>query len=255
MTAIIPDPLPTAPGSNRERPDERLLVVCDFDGTVCRVDMCNEILDHFAGDWEAIDRAYATGEVGSRAAYGRIASLIRTNRTQVLDFILRHEQLDPAFPEFLRFCRTRKIDLKIVSDGLDVYIDAILAKYGLNVEWHSNHLVFGEDDRISVDFPPASQTCGRCGTCKRSLLDGFRSNYDRIIYVGDGHSDICAAKTADQLFAKDVLYEKCRQEGTPCFLYDDFGDVRRALEESLACGFGRKRIPQAPPCRRGSGTQ
>jgi 2-hydroxy-3-keto-5-methylthiopentenyl-1-phosphate phosphatase len=225
-----------ASGPVGEGTDERLLVICDFDGTVCRVDMCNEILEHFAGDWEAIDRAYAAGEIGSRAAYGRIAPLIRTNRPQVLDFILRHERLDPCFPEFLSFCRMRKIDVKIVSDGLDAYIVAILEKYGLEVEFFSNRLLFTGDDRIEVGFPPASEECGRCGTCKRSLIERFRPDYDRIVYVGDGHSDICAARTADQLFAKDILYEKCMENGTPCLRYDDFGDIRRSLEKSLAIG-------------------
>jgi 2-hydroxy-3-keto-5-methylthiopentenyl-1-phosphate phosphatase len=234
MTSIIHKNHPAAPGSDGERAVEKLLVICDFDGTVCRVDMCNEILERFAGDWEAIDRAYAAGQVGSRAAYGHIAPLIRTNRPQLLDFIGRHGELDPFFPDFLDFCRKRKVDVKIVSDGLDVYITAILGKYGLDVEFYANRLVFGEDGRFSVDFPPASKACGRCGTCKRSLLESFRSGYDRIIYVGDGHSDICAAGTADQLFAKGVLYEKCRGNGTPCLLYDDFGDVRRCLEKSLA---------------------
>jgi 2-hydroxy-3-keto-5-methylthiopentenyl-1-phosphate phosphatase len=234
---MMNDPSAAAPGPDGNCPGKRLLVVCDFDGTVCRVDMCNEILDHFAGDWEAIDRAYAAGEVGSRAAYGRIAPLIRTNRPQVLDFILKHEQLDPFFPEFLSFCRVRKIDVKIVSDGLDACIEAILGKHGLDVEYFSNRLVFREGDRIEFDFPPASEACGRCGTCKRSLLDRFRSDHDRIMYVGDGHSDICAARTADQIFAKDILYEKCIENGTPCLLYDDFGDIRRSLEKILSDGF------------------
>ena len=226
-----------APGSVGGCPGERLLVVCDFDGTVCRVDMCNEILDHFAGDWEAIDRAYAAGEVGSRAAYDRIAPLIRTNRTLVLNFILQHERLDPFFPEFLSFCRGWKIDLKIVSDGLDAYIEAILEKHGLDVEFFSNRLIFRADDQIEFAFHPASKECGRCGTCKRSLLNRFRSDYDRIIYVGDGHSDICAARTADQIFAKDILYEKCMDNGTPCLRYDNFGDIRRNLGKNLSDGF------------------
>jgi 2-hydroxy-3-keto-5-methylthiopentenyl-1-phosphate phosphatase len=228
-----------ASGPARNCPGERLLVVCDFDGTVCRVDMGNEILDHFAGDWEAIDRAYAVGEVGSRAAYDRIAPLIRTNQRQVLKFILQHERLDPLFPAFLSFCRGRKIDVKIVSDGLDAYIGAILEKHGLDVEFFSNRLVFREENRIAFDFPPASEECGRCGTCKRSLLDRFRPNYDRIIYVGDGHSDICAARTADQIFAKDILYEKLKDNGTPCLHYEDFGDIRCSLEKTLAVGFAK----------------
>ena len=234
MTSTTPDPPRQDDGADGGSPAGPVLVVCDFDGTVCRVDMCNEILDRFAGDWEAIDRAYASGEVGSRIAYDRIAAQIRTNRPQLLDFIGQQERLDPFFPEFLSFCQSRKIDVKIVSDGLDLYIAAILEKYGLDVEFYANRLVFGEGGRIGVDFPPPSEACGRCGNCKRSLIRSFRREYGRIVYVGDGHSDICAARTADQLFAKGVLYEKCRENGTPCLLYDDFGDVRRGLEESFA---------------------
>ncbi|MCE5266211.1 MAG: MtnX-like HAD-IB family phosphatase [Deltaproteobacteria bacterium] len=233
MTSITRDHLAPASGPAGDSPCKRLLVVCDFDGTVCRVDLCNEILDHFAGDWEAIDRAYAAGEVGSRAAYGRIAPLIRTNRPQVMDFILKHERLDPFFKGFVDFCRRRRIDLKIVSDGLDACVEATLRKHGLDLEYFCNRLLFMPDDRIEFDFPPASPECGRCGTCKRSLLDRFRPDYDRIIYVGDGHSDLCAAGMADQIFAKDVLYEKCMEKGTPCIFYDDFDDIRSRLEKTF----------------------
>jgi 2-hydroxy-3-keto-5-methylthiopentenyl-1-phosphate phosphatase len=236
---IINDNHLSVAGWDGGSPEERLLVLCDFDGTVCQVDMCNEILDRFAGDWEAIDRSYAAGEVGSRIAYGRIAPLIRASRSQMMDFILQNERLDPFFPEFLIFCRRSKIDLKIVSDGLDLYIEAILRKHGLEVEFFSNRLVFREDGRIEVGFPPASDECGRCGICKRSLLDHFRPGYDRIVYVGDGHSDICAAQTADQIFAKDVLYEKCMKNGTPCLGYDNFGDILRCMEKEITDGSNR----------------
>jgi 2-hydroxy-3-keto-5-methylthiopentenyl-1-phosphate phosphatase len=79
----------------------------------------------------------------------------------------------------------------------------------------------------------ASEECGRCGTCKRSLLDRFRSDYDRIIYIGDGYSDVCPARAADQVFAKPILHEKCMKNGTPSLLYNDFGDIRRCLGKSL----------------------
>ena len=223
----------TDPGSVGACPGERLLVVCDFDGTVCRVDMGNAFLERFAEGWEEIDRSYSAGEVGSRIAYSRIAPLFRARRPQVLDFVLRCERLDPFFPEFLSFCRSRSIDLKIVSDGLDTYIEAILAKYGLDVEFYSNRLIFREGDKIEFAFPLASGDCGRCGTCKRSILDRFRQDYDRIIYVGDGYSDVCPARAADQIFAKEILYEKCVGNGTPCLHYNDFGDIRRSLEKTV----------------------
>jgi HAD superfamily phosphoserine phosphatase-like hydrolase len=157
MTAIIPENLLPVSGSKGGCPGGRLLVVCDFDGTVCSVDMGNIFLECFAENWEEIDRSYSAGEIGSRAAYRRIAPLFRANRSQVLDFVLRRERLDPFFPEFLSFCRGHKIDLKIVSDGLDIYIEAILQKYNLDVEFYSNRLIFLGNGRIDFDFPLASQ--------------------------------------------------------------------------------------------------
>jgi len=195
--------------------------------------MGNIFLERFAEDWEEIDRSYSTGEIGSRAAYRRIATLFRANRSQVLDFVLRRERLDPFFPEFLNFCRGRKIDVKIVSDGLDIYIEAILRKYNLDVEFYSNHLIFLGNGRIDFDFPLASQECGRCGTCKRFLIERFRTDYDRIIYVGDSYSDVCAARVADQVFAKTILYEKCLRNGTPCILYENFSEIHSCLQERL----------------------
>jgi 2-hydroxy-3-keto-5-methylthiopentenyl-1-phosphate phosphatase len=80
--------------------DGRQLMVCDFDRTVCRVDMGNALLKRFAHRWEEIDRSYSTGEVGSRVAYGWLAPLFKANRTQVLEFVLRRERLDPFFRNF-----------------------------------------------------------------------------------------------------------------------------------------------------------
>ena len=56
---------------------QNLSVSCDFDGTICTVDMGNEILNRFTGEgWNEIDRAYCAGEIGSRDAYSRVVSLI-----------------------------------------------------------------------------------------------------------------------------------------------------------------------------------
>jgi hypothetical protein len=41
-----------SPGSGGGCPGERLLVLCDFDGTVCSVDMGNAFLERFAEGWE-----------------------------------------------------------------------------------------------------------------------------------------------------------------------------------------------------------
>jgi 2-hydroxy-3-keto-5-methylthiopentenyl-1-phosphate phosphatase len=53
-----------------------------------------------------------------------------------------------------------------------------------------------------------------------------------VAFVGEGHSDRFGALYADIVFAKDVLVELCRDDGVPFLPYEDFDDVRRALESA-----------------------
>ncbi len=50
------------------------LILCDFDGTISIEDTGYALLTHFSsGDWEAIDRKFCEGKIGSREAYTQIA--------------------------------------------------------------------------------------------------------------------------------------------------------------------------------------
>lgn len=218
-----------------DKMNSRMLVLCDFDGTICTVDMGNEILNRFTDEgWEEIDRAYCAGEIGSRDAYSQVVSLFKGTKAQMLEFVSASEKLDPHFPEFYSFCREKGVDIKIVSDGLDFYIDSILRKYNLqDIEYFSNVVVFQGDGRLSIKFPRMNDHCEKCGTCKKSVLTQHRSNYDRVIYVGNGYSDVCPAKDADLVFAKEILYERCRQNGTACMHYENFNDILVSLQQTM----------------------
>jgi 2,3-diketo-5-methylthio-1-phosphopentane phosphatase len=217
---------------------QRMLVLCDFDGTVSSVDMGNEILNRFTDEgWEEIDRAYCAGKIGSRTAYLQVAPLFKGSRSQMIEFVNRRERIDPHFLPFYRFCRENGVDIKIVSDGLDFYIDAILKKNAIgDVQFFSNVTVFGNGGSLTIEFPRMNDKCEKCGTCKRDVLRQHRSIYDRIIYVGNGHSDVCPAKDADIVFAKEVLYERCTEDGTSYIRYDTFGDIMRYWQGQLERG-------------------
>ena len=227
--------LPPEAGALVSASGEGILIICDFDGTACSVDMGSKILDRFAGEgWRDIDRAFCTAEIGSRVAYMRIATLMRGSEQQMVEYVHAHAALDPYFADFCRFCRERGYDVKIASDGLDFYIATILHKYGLaDIEFFSNTAIFCPGDGLSIGFPHVNHLCGRCGTCKTNILKGYAAGYKRIIYVGDSYSDVCPAKTADLVFAKYILYDKCRKNGTACIPYENFQDVMAYLTENL----------------------
>lgn len=214
----------------------RTLLLCDFDGTVCSLDMGNGILNHFTGaGWRGIDREYRSGAIGSREAYLRLSKILRVSEQAFRRFVQEHACLDPHFPSFHRFCRDRGLGLKIASDGLDVYIHAILGRFLLSeIEVFANQVVFAGEETLRFAFPFRSDHCGRCGTCKRDILRRQRSRYKRIVYVGDGYSDVCAAGEADLVFAKGVLRDKCQALSIPFQPFQDFADVQAHLSEETA---------------------
>ena len=216
------------------RKSEKVLIITDFDGTISMVDLGNQIINKFAtaslGD---IEKAYVKGKIGSRVAYERIAKRLKGSREKMLDHIMAIEKLDPFFPEFCSLSKDKGIDIKIVSDGLDFYIEAILAKYKLaGMEHYSNLAVFGADSSFSVEFPDSNDFCGRCGTCKSRILKSYRLIYDKIIYIGDGYSDFCPSRYADMVFGKKILYQRCEQEGTPCLPFKDFSEINNYLRKN-----------------------
>src|SRR3972149_6895515 len=151
-------------GDSKQFQGERILIICDFDGTACSVDMGSKILDRFAGEgWRDIDRAYSTDEIGSRMAYLKVAPLFRGTRGQMVEYVHRNAILDPYFADFYRFCRERGFDLKIASDGLDFYIEAVLKRPGLSaIEFFSNATNFRKEG-IQITFPYVNDQCGKCG--------------------------------------------------------------------------------------------
>lgn len=216
----------------------KTLIICDFDGTVSSVDIGNRVLNRFTGNkWQDIDRGYITAEIGSKEAYAKGAPLFAGSREEVLAFCLETERIDPCFADFYCFCRNEGIDLIIASDGFDFYIEAVLRKHGLSdIAFFSNHAEFQDNGSLTFYFPQMNDECGKCGTCKKTVLQRYRPAYGRIIYVGDGHSDVCPSQKADLVFAKKVLYEKCLENQTACIHYENFRDVQQYLIDSVCPG-------------------
>lgn len=212
---------------------KKALVISDFDGTICTVDVGSRVLSHFARKrWDDIDREVVKGRIGSREAYRRVAPFMAANLARFTAYVLKLAEIDPFFKAFYRLAKKKRVDVKIVSDGLDFYIRAIMEKHRLGeIEYYSNAVYFGQDDSLTFHFPQSNELCGRCGTCKNKILNDHRLIYEKIIYVGNGHSDICPSRCADLVFAKDVLLRKCEEEGTtPYRPFDNFSAVSNYLK-------------------------
>jgi 2,3-diketo-5-methylthio-1-phosphopentane phosphatase/HAD superfamily hydrolase (TIGR01509 family) len=193
------------------------------------------LLNRFSsGDWEAIDRDFCEGKIGSKEAYSRIAKIVKGDKEAILSFIRSHSDIDPYFASFYHDCREKGIDLKIVSDGLDFYIKTILEIHRLSeIPFYANCTRLIKGEGMELSFPYLNEECGLCGTCKKRLLQIHRKEYDCILFVGNGLSDRCAAREADFVFAKSSLYTYCIDQDIPCHFFENFHDILEDLEKQI----------------------
>jgi 2-hydroxy-3-keto-5-methylthiopentenyl-1-phosphate phosphatase len=204
-------------------------VLTDFDGTVTRTDVAEDILEEFAPPrWWDIEEEHRARKIGTREAMVRQFALVRAKEADILRFVDEHVELDETFPGFVEYCRYRDIRLEIVSEGLDFYLRALLRKWRVDLPVRTNRAVF-EGGRIRISYPYADPTCTLCGTCKLLRLFELRTQGYRIAYVGDGHSDLCPAIEADVVFAKKELADLCREEAIDFIPFDTFADVQREM--------------------------
>ncbi len=206
------------------------VVQCDFDGTVTIEDASFVMLDTFArGDWREVNREYEAGRI-TVGRFNEVAfGMVRATREMLLDAIKGKVHIRPGFPEFAAECRRRGYHLAIVSNGLDFYITDILRNLGLpETEVHAARTVF-QGDRLSVQY---------IGPDGRAVDDAFKEAYvgqylaqnHRVVYVGNGSSDLLPARKCHYIFATGTLLQRCDEAGLARTPFDDFYEITRSLD-------------------------
>jgi len=209
----------------------KIAILCDFDGTVARDDVGNLLFRSFSENESALDvvAEWKAGKISSRECLEREAALANVDKAE-LDRFIRQRKIDPYFKDFHDFACKRGVEVAILSDGLDYYIEQILLRNGLGgIKFFSNHLSIA-DNTLHVSFPHYNKLdCTDCGCCKTHHLRRYRTEGCYIIYVGDGMSDRCPAEEADLVFAKGDLLSHCRKKGIDHVEFANFRDVEREV--------------------------
>lgn len=202
-------------------------VLCDFDGTIAVEDVTDSLLDRFADpEWQVLERDWRDGRIGSAECMAGQVALLDASRED-LDTHLAGLRIDPAFPAFVEAALSAGCTLRVVSDGLDYAIRAILARYRLDdLPVLANRLVQTGARRWKLETPFSNPHCRvDSGHCKCASAVREHNRHRRVLLIGDGASDYCAATEVDYVFAKYRLIEHCRQAGIPHTSIVGFGDA------------------------------
>ena len=213
----------------------KIAVLCDFDGTVAREDVGNLLFRTFAahGDASEVVSRWKRGEISSRECLEHEAALARCCAAELERFV-QSRPLDPYFKDFHDFAHRRGIEVVVLSDGLDYYIEQILIRNGLgHIDFFANQLRI-EGRELRIKFPWYNLLeCTDCGCCKTHHLLRYRDRGYFIVYVGDGLSDRCPCASADLVFAKGDLLTHCRRENIEHVEFRNFRDVEREVLKRL----------------------
>ena len=204
----------------------------DFDGTITRRDVLDDLIQRYAvsDSWKLIEERWQAGIIGSRACLIQEFDLIRIAKAELADF-LEGVAVDPGLNRLLDTLRRYRVPVAILSDGIDHFIRAVLARNGIiDLPIRSNTLVHS-GKRLSLRCPHASDSC-ECAAahCKCASAQELLQIGRKTIYIGDGRSDLCPSRKSNAVFAKAALAKALTREALPFTPFVTLNDVAETLE-------------------------
>ena len=204
----------------------------DFDNTLTDGDVLDQVIERFSIDekWRDWENDWEAGRLSAQECLRRQVGNLRVSREALLDY-LRQVRIDPAFSVIVELAARHRVGVNIVSDSFLPLILHILGNNGIQgVPVVANELSF-EGDRLRPAFPHADPACLRSANAKAKHLLPYRNH--RIIFAGDGHSDLDAALAADVVFAKSTLAKEMRMRAATFLPFETLEPVLRYFRAEL----------------------
>ena len=206
-----------------------MIIQCDFDGTIISNNLSILIREHFAPDaWRAMETDYLEGRITVEESNIRQFALIKEPKERLQEFVRCHIDVRQGFPEFTADCEAKGNYLVVVSSGLDFYIEVVLSELGMSdIELYCGKTEFNEKG-IMVRYAAQKGNTIKHGF-KLSYLNWLKRRDKSIVYIGDGLSDLEAARHANYVFATGYLATLLKEEHISWSYFTDFNDIRNKL--------------------------
>lgn len=216
-------------------------IFMDFDGTVAKTDVGEAIFTKY-GDMKKVSKIIddlLSDAITSREAWIQLCNSVEEVNKDELDNFIDQIPVEETFYNFSNYCANKNIELIIVSDGFDYYINRILKKNNLaGIKVFANNLIIDNNGKLIPSFPYYHENCRSSANCKQIHIINNSSDEDFTVFIGDGNSDKDSVHFVDFIFAKDGLLKYCEKERISFFPFKNFDDVILRLKEL----FGKKRL-------------
>jgi len=222
----------------------RPVVVSDFDGTLTKNDLGALTLKRFgASGWERYDELFENGQITLDECLRKQSAMIRArSQEEILDYISRFSRFRPGAVRLLDQCRRGRIEFVVASAGIDFCIrhafrlneQPMPRLYCPSTEFTRHGLRIVMPSRLPNTGNPGTNA-PRHGNFKQSLVASYQSQGRKVIYIGNGMTDVPPASIANKVFAINgsSLEAACAQRGIPHSPIRTFLPVSRFLESGF----------------------
>ncbi|KAF2153916.1 2,3-diketo-5-methylthio-1-phosphopentane phosphatase [Myriangium duriaei CBS 260.36] len=223
----------------------KIICFSDFDGTIFMQDTGHILFNKYgcgSEQREILDQQIKTGERSFRDVSEEMWGSLNVPFADGFEAMKEQLEIDVAFQDFHTFCLNNKIPFNVISAGLKPVLREVLNHF-LGEEASSNIDIVANDAKISEDgsewkvvwrheTPLGHDKALSINEYKASArLESEDGTIPMIVFIGDGVSDLAAAREADVLFARRglALEEYCIQHKIPYIPYDTFADIQKEI--------------------------
>ena len=223
----------------------KLVIFSDFDGTIFMQDT-GHILTNAFGCGEdyrhELERQFKSGERTYKDMSEAMWDTLDVPFDDGFTVLAKEMEMDRDFKTFHDFCLNNQIPFNVISAGLKPILKRVLDHF-IGEEAAANIDIVANDATIDPEghaWKPVWRHDSEVGHDKDLSITQYKEQLKlesddgtipMIIFIGDGVSDLAAAKHADVLFARRglALEEYCIQHRIPYYPYDTFADIQREL--------------------------
>ncbi|KAH1354797.1 hypothetical protein KXW28_004200 [Aspergillus fumigatus] len=217
----------------------------DFDGTIFMQDSGHILFDNLGCGTkrrQMLDEQIKTGERSFRDVSEEMWGSLRVPFEDGFEVMEKELEIDPGFQEFHEFCIANGIDFNVISAGLKPILRRVLETF-LGEQTSSIQIVANDADIKSdgSEWKPIWRHDTELGHDKALSVQEGRAEAAKycidgqiplIVFIGDGVSDLPAAREADVLFARKGLRleEYCKENDISYIPFETFTDIKQNME-------------------------
>ena len=190
---------------------KKISLIIDFDDTLVESNTARDVLRDFVpAKYDEFAELYKAKKINFRK-YQELSfeeAFKVTNSSKIKNSSLKNSQIRSGFEELVSYCKKNKINIYILSSGLDLYISPVLEQFSDYLNIIAADVYIDENNNPSFKYKKSyDEMCSpEWGICKCKTVEELRKN-NFLIYVGDGiTTDLCASIKCDQIFALNPLY-------------------------------------------------